>query len=428
MKALLLAAGLGTRLRPLTEVTPKPLLPIKGRPLLEIHLDQLRAAGVYEVLINTHYEHGQFFSLAKVYMQAHPEMYITLVNEPKLLGSAGTLAKNAEFFRGEREFLVINADNLTTINYRKLIKFHRSRGSAMMTIATESVREEERSKKGIVEFHIDNRATRFFEKPCAGETTCTNANAGIYVMTERALEALDMIRISRAPRGVLTGDLRDSEEVYDLGRHFIPEVIASSRDVWVYHMFKSLENEHLLDIGTPEDYARAQEVDWIKIGPRRKVCFLDRDGVINIKAPEHQYITSAKDFVLVPSAVNVLVLLKVLGYEFIVVTNQRGVALGWMSQEDLDEIHAYMREQLARYDVEILDIFTCMHEEDSCDCRKPKDGLLRQACAKYDIDLANSLIISDANADIAMGVEFGLGATVFTERDGFLPSRTWKRK
>lgn len=406
MKALLLAAGLGTRLRPLTEKTPKPLLPIKGRPLLEIHLDRLRDAGVYEVLINTHYEHEQFLAFAKAYMGAHPGVRISLAHEPDLLGSAGTLARCESFFEGEASFFVVYADNLTDIDYGALISCHNTMRMDV-TIAAQEVSEEDVHKKGIIELSDNGRIKRFHEKPNPQSVSSRLANAGIYCLSRRALDYM--------PEDVLAG-------LCDFGHDYFPHALSQGARMCVYHM-----SEHLLDIGTPEAYAAAQEVDWIKTGPKRKVCFLDRDGVINIKAAEHQYVTSAQDFVLVASVVNVLVLLTALGYEFIVVTNQRGVALGWMTQKDLDEIHAYMCEQLAHHGLKILDIFACTHEEDSCNCRKPKPGLLEQACAKYDIDLANSVIISDANADIAMGVAFGLGAAVYTESDGFLPSRVWKR-
>ncbi|MBT6543216.1 MAG: NTP transferase domain-containing protein, partial [Rhodobacteraceae bacterium] len=107
MRALLLAAGLGTRLRPLTNTTPKCLVPIKGQPLLGIWLERLTQAGIGQFLVNTHYLAEQ----VEVFIQASPYRdQVTLVNELELHGTAGTLIANLDFFQGE-DGLLIHADN-----------------------------------------------------------------------------------------------------------------------------------------------------------------------------------------------------------------------------------------------------------------------------------------------------------------------------
>ncbi len=144
-----------------------------------------------------------------------------------------------------------------------------------------------------------------------------------------------------------------------------------------------------------------------------KVAFLDRDGVINKKADEHCYITRLEDFVINDDIIDDCLDLKKQGFEFIVITNQRGIARGLLSTSTLKDIHALMREEFKKNSIDILDVFYCPHNIDSCDCRKPKDGLLRQACLKYDIDLPNSILISDSVEDLQMGKKFGIGNNIF---------------
>jgi len=132
MKAVLLVAGLGTRLRPLTESTPKCLLPIEGKPLLGIWFDKLVAAGVSEVLVNTHWLADQ----VKDYIDKHcpPELEVTISHEQKLLGSAGTLAANREFF-DDQPFFIIYGDNLSDVDLADLYSSH-LKHRPVMTLGT----------------------------------------------------------------------------------------------------------------------------------------------------------------------------------------------------------------------------------------------------------------------------------------------------
>lgn len=149
----------------------------------------------------------------------------------------------------------------------------------------------------------------------------------------------------------------------------------------------------------------------------KKIAFLDRDGVINKKANEHCYITEIRDFVFNDGIFELVSNLKDKGFEFIVITNQRGVARGLLSEERLLEIHQYMKDEFHGHGIEILDVLYCPHEKDVCDCRKPKDGMLRLACSKYEIDLLASVVVSDSLEEVRMGEVFGVGRNFFVESD-----------
>jgi D-glycero-D-manno-heptose 1,7-bisphosphate phosphatase len=131
----------------------------------------------------------------------------------------------------------------------------------------------------------------------------------------------------------------------------------------------------------------------------RRCLFLDRDGVINEAPPEGEYIRSWEEFRLLPEVVSWIRLFKAAGYLAIVITNQRGIALGRMTQVDLMTLHERMRAELAAQGAPLDDVFFCPHAEGACDCRKPQPGMVVQAQRKWDIDLAGSLLVGDGQRD-----------------------------
>jgi mannose-1-phosphate guanylyltransferase len=224
MKAFLLAAGLGTRLRPITDNTPKCLVEIGGRPLLNIWLDALAKAGVHEVLVNTHHQAAQVD--AQVARRATPPV-VRLSHEPVLLGSAGTLVANRDFVGDDDMFLVVNADNLTDFDLGVLIDAHR----AAATIATLSVFHTlTPSECGILEV-ADGRVVGFVEKPA--EPRSNLANAGMYAFHPTVLDEIP----EPLPR--------------DIGFDLLPRLVGRARAV-------ALDDCYFLDIGTPAALERAR--------------------------------------------------------------------------------------------------------------------------------------------------------------------------
>jgi histidinol-phosphate phosphatase family protein len=135
----------------------------------------------------------------------------------------------------------------------------------------------------------------------------------------------------------------------------------------------------------------------------RPTAFLDRDGTINVKAPEGEYVRSWDEFAFLPGAEEAIRLLAAGGWRIVVVTNQRGVALGRMSMADVDDIHRRMREA-----VPVDAVYVCPHERGTCDCRKPGIGLFRRALSDDpEIDPSSSVVIGDADSDIQAGEAFG---------------------
>ncbi|UWZ85534.1 D-glycero-alpha-D-manno-heptose-1,7-bisphosphate 7-phosphatase [Occallatibacter riparius] len=145
--------------------------------------------------------------------------------------------------------------------------------------------------------------------------------------------------------------------------------------------------------------------------------FIDRDGVINRKMPEGQYVKSWSDFHLLPGAAEAIVRLKRAGLFVIVVTNQRGIALGRYNSVDVDRIHAQLQSELAAQNAQVDGFYICPHDRDTCNCRKPLTGLFDQAKAAFPIlQPGTSVLVGDSLSDIEFGRRLGM-ATIFIEGD-----------
>jgi mannose-1-phosphate guanylyltransferase len=226
VKAFLLAAGIGSRLRPITDTIPKCLVPIGGIPLLEIWLDAFNRAGVTEVLVNLHYMPDAVRS--HVAARTGPPT-VRLAFEPELLGSAGTLAANQSWVAGEEFFLACNADNLTDFDLRELIDEHRASGNVATMTAFHSANP---SAGGVLELDATGLVASFTEKPAVPASDLVNA--GMYAFSPSVLN-----EISAPPA--------------DIGYDLLPLLVGRARAVTVTGYF--------LDIGTPEAYQRASQ-EW----------------------------------------------------------------------------------------------------------------------------------------------------------------------
>jgi len=183
MKGILLSAGYGTRLAPLTNTVPKCLVPIQGKPLLDYWLDMLFPHHLEKVLINTHY----LPKIVEQYISSHRySPNIEIVFEEQLLGTAGTLLENQSFFCGD-DFFVAHADNLTKFDVKSFISAHQNRPKyveiTMMTFETDSP-----SSCGIVETNSNGVVINFHEK--VKNPPSNLANAAVYIMSSAVLDSI----------------------------------------------------------------------------------------------------------------------------------------------------------------------------------------------------------------------------------------------
>lgn len=230
MKAFLLAAGEGRRLRPLTDSLPKCLVPVAGTPLIGLWLRLLELHGVSDVLINVHHFHEQVVDFLTSFPSS---VAVHTVHEPRLLGSAGTVLTNRGFVEGEESFLVLYGDVLTAVNLTAMSRFHAQRRETLTIGISPTDKPKE---KGTVIVGSFGEVVAFEEK--VAEPRSNLANAGIYIARQRLF---DYLPPSTPQSGVL-----------DFGHDILPRMVP---DIAAYEI-----HEFLMDIGTPEMYARAQQI------------------------------------------------------------------------------------------------------------------------------------------------------------------------
>lgn len=149
---------------------------------------------------------------------------------------------------------------------------------------------------------------------------------------------------------------------------------------------------------------------------RPAVVFLDRDGTLNQKAPDGGYVRRAGDLQLLPGAGTAVRRLNEAGVRVLVVTNQRGVARGLMTEPDLDLVHARLEGLLRGYGAHLDGVYTCLHAESTCACRKPLPGLLLRAARERDLDLSQAVMVGDADSDVAAGQAAGVATIRLADR------------
>jgi mannose-1-phosphate guanylyltransferase len=228
LKAFLLAAGAGTRLRPLTERTPKCLVPLSGKPLLERWLDLLLAHGMDEVLVNTHYLAEQVRRFVMRYPRADQ---VTLLHEERLVGTGGTLLRHRHRLDGAT-FVVAHADNLADFDLAALVRSHQTRPNeveiTMLTFETDHP-----FSCGIVELDANDIVVAFHEK--VPNPPGARANGAVYVMEPGVLDFLASL----------------GKEEIDLSTEVLPHFLGRIRAEPLCG--------YLRDIGTPESLALAEQ-------------------------------------------------------------------------------------------------------------------------------------------------------------------------
>jgi len=236
MKAIILAAGYGTRLRPLTNKTPKCLIPINGKPLLGNWLDLLVYQGFSEVLINTHYLAKEVDKYIESYTDQNDINFkIHTVYEEKPLGTAGTVWNNQKFV-GSSDCIIINGDLLSNIDLRDLYRFHINNKypASLSYILTDNP-----IGKGVMELDKDSKIIKFEEKP---EVPFSNKiYSGIQVINSKIFEILPFIEMKN-----------NNYLNLDFGYHIWPRLIGQMA---AYKL-----DCFLIDIGTVNSYKKAERL------------------------------------------------------------------------------------------------------------------------------------------------------------------------
>lgn len=229
---MIMAAGVGSRLDPLTQGTPKPLIPIANKPIMELILRHLKSFGINDVIANTHFLADQIHE--KFGQNNELGINFNYVYEPELSGTAGGV-KKCEFFFDDT-FVVISGDALTNVNLKELIEKHKSSG-AVATMALREVPLAEVKHFGVVVINDDGRVTGFQEKPEPDEAKSTLVNTGIYVFEKEIFNHIP------------------KDAFYDFAKNVFPELMALNKPLYGYKI-----SNYWSDIGTINQY-RLSSVD-----------------------------------------------------------------------------------------------------------------------------------------------------------------------
>jgi mannose-1-phosphate guanylyltransferase len=387
--ALVLAGGLGTRLRPLTDVVPKCLVPIAGRPLAGYWVEALADAGVSRARINTHAHAEQVRRYITSHNARGASPVLEEAYEPHLLGSAGTVAANPDLADDADAVLIVYGDNFSDVDLRALVNAHLGHGDPFTMLLFHAANPR---ACGIAEMDAEGRIVAFVEKP--SEPRSDLANAGVYVLTPEAYREIAALK------------------AFDLGFDALPRFVGRMRGF--------VHSGYHLDVGTPEALERARmdapgviEARRRRLGSgRRPAVFLDRDGTLI----EHvHYLSDPAAVRLLPGVPEALSRLRDAGYALVVVTNQSAIARGKLTVETLHEIHDAMNRQLAADDVGLDGIYYCpaapANDGDRTAIdhpdRKPGPGMLHRAARELDLDLSRSWMIGDMISDALAGTNAG---------------------
>jgi len=365
-QAVFLVGGRGTRLKLLTQSTPKPLIEVAGRPFLDVLVEEAAREGFDDILLLGGYLGEQMLSRYDGRMVRGARVRVLVESQPQ--GTAGALRFALPHLNSK--FLLANGDTFFDINLRSLA-VNTPRGGAVMALRS-GVRDYRYGRvllnDGVV--HGFRALSERDDEPI---------NAGIYAV-DREIVA----RIGGGPVSL------ESDVFPTLARDGLLRGIIFDR--------------YFVDIGIPEDLQRAR----VDLPPRliRPALFLDRDGVLN---KDNGYVHSREEFEWIPGAREAVRLANDLGWFVFVVTNQAGVARGLYEEHDIRALHLFMQEELAEVGAHIDAFEYCPHHPGgarpgygkACHRRKPNPGMIRDLLTTWPVDIGRSILVGDMPQDLA---------------------------
>ncbi len=388
-QCVILVGGMGTRLGALTQHTPKPLLPVAGRPFLDYLLLEAARFGFDRIVLLAGHLGGQVVDeFSGVRRMAGRDVEIKVVVEPEPAGTGGAL----EFLRdvADDAFLLMNGDSWFDLDLRAFA----SAGVADYAWVSMALRSTtDTARFGIVELE-DRRVVRFLPRGAVAASGLINA--GVYLVRRALLD-----RIPSRP--------------CSLEADIFPALVAQRRLMGVP------EQGFFIDIGVPDDYAAADRL--IAEHRRRPAVFLDRDGVLN---EDLGYTYRPEDLRWLPGAREAVKQLNASGSYVFVVTNQAGVARGLYGENDVKRFHAQMDRELAEIGAHIDEYIYCPYHPDGSvatyrrdsACRKPEPGMIVELMGRWPLDLDRSFLVGDKETDLAAAAAAGLPGVLY--RDGAL--------
>lgn len=380
-QAVILAGGMGTRLMPLTNTRPKPMIEFNGKPFLQYLIELLREQGFARILlllgylpevIIDYFEDGKAFGIDIDYS-------VTEVSN-----ETGRRLKLASE-KIDDYFFLMYCDNYWPMDFDRMwMHFVEQKVIAQTTVYRNS---DNYTKSNVL---FDSSKVVYYDKSRRG-AGLNGVDIGYCIFKKEVIDLIpdENVNFEGAAYPLLTQRNQLAAYVTD-------------------HRYYSVGSHERL--GITEAFLKD-----------KKAIILDRDGVINRKPAKADYVKTWDEFEWLEGSREAIRLLKESGYQVIVITNQAGVARGAMSKDDLEDIHAKMNEDLLRYNAKIDRFYYCPHGwDDGCDCRKPKPGMLYKAQKDFNFNLTKTVFIGDDDRDKEAGDAAGCRTILVSQGESLL--------
>lgn len=361
-QAVILAGGYGTRLKPFTDMNPKPMYPFERKPFLEHLIEQVRSLGIEDIVLLLGYlpeKITDYFGNGSRW-----EVHITYSITPVEYDTGLRLKTAAPLIADE--FLLMYCDNYCPINFRQLYADYERNHALIQFTAYENLDGYTKSNlrlgaDGLVEVYDKKRLTPGLQ----------GVDIGYAIVNKKVFELL-------------------SEENHNFEAAVYPALVERKR------LYASVTRHRYYSVGSWQRIELTKEFFRPK-----KVIFLDRDGTLNARPPRACYIEKPEDFIWLPGARSAVKRLKDAGYTVILISNQPGIARGNLTEETLGEIHDKMQRDLREIGAEIDKIYYCPHNwDEGCGCRKPRPGMFFQAQKELSLNLTKCIMVGDDERDM----------------------------
>jgi len=412
MKTIIMAGGKGTRLSSISKNTPKPMVLVNGKPILEWQIDNLRKCGLTDItivvgylskVIQDYFGDGSKFGVnINYFVEEHP------------LGTAGSLFKLGL----NNEFILMCGDLITNVDFDKFVDFHRN-NNALATLMTHPNNHPFDSSIVVTEIlqpqeigEIPYDSHRVINWIGCNEKRSyykNKVNSGIEIISPLLLNSIINVN-----------------EVVDLDKDILKPNVSTGK-IFSYNTYEYIKDAGIVDrLKEAENDFKTNKVYLRNSRNKQKAFFLDRDGVINKHVG---YLTNPNQLEIIKGVPEAIKLINESEYLAIILTNQPVIARGDCSWEELIKIHNKLETELGEYGVFIDGLYVCPHHPDKgfigerseykfdCECRKPKNGMLLKAAEDFNIDISQSIMIGDSEIDIKCGETSGCKKNILIKKN-----------
>ena len=365
-QAVILAGGLGTRMRPFTDEAPKPMYPFQGKPFIQYLVEQVKSFGIDRILILLGYLPEKIMDYLKDGSEYGVNISYDITPVEYNTGDRLLHAKD----KIDSQFLLMYCDNYCSINFTKLSREYVDNNALIQLSVYEN--KDNYTKSNLL---VEDGMVKTYDK-ARKAPNLQGVDIGYAIINKAVFQYV-------------------TERNANFEAIVYPELVRQGK------LFATVTKHRYYSVGS-----------WERINLTEQffgncpTVFLDRDGTINRRAAKACYIEKPEQFVWLKGAKEAVRLLKEAGYRVILVTNQPGIARGNLTEDMLARIHVKMQEDLKRdtgYQIDA--IYYCPHNwDEGCECRKPKPGMLYQAQKDYSLNLTECLLIGDDDRDIEAGM------------------------